>query len=637
MEAPCLETREVAGAPFSRADLWNLALILAVCSVFCYLRWTKLDTLVWGDPARWLFESQRVAAGEIPYKDFSLQYPPFWVLSLGWSMMRFGVTFAVAQVFVDIVSLAVVLAAYFWVRLLLPRFLHVPVMFCLIAVCGTSLMFFNLFSFITYVPALQTGAAGFLAFLIGVLAYLRTGRITPASWLLLTVGAFIAEFSKPESLIATLSTLAVLWIGDRVHWFSGRKTGDWLWHYAKLAAACVGPALIAYLWTGAVAGFANLQSGVTGYGQAAVACPWWPTGLGLFSAAAALGEAVFIAAALSLTRWKRFVMRFGRLYYYGLAAGFAGLCLFSADVLESNWDLLTGGRSLAEKLWYSAPSTVWTNAVLLPVMWTCVILWIYLAFRLFVSRGGKQNSGFFALFVVLSGPVAMSARGWFNWTHGTRTNVPGICYPFFLVLGPYLIWRLLTLGGGGPDPDMGIRSRPGFAVVALVTMYGLIRVIGAYPSLLSNGHFQELSTLAGTVRLSNYAADSEIYRFVVENSSPADTVLDLPYGGGINFAAHRRSPFFDTQFRHLSIADTYLERDLEDLRRHPPKVVIANDAPNYGAVYGLEGCTCAFPHFVWIPGTSTVVADKVFPAIVAIQQNYRVVKVVDRKLLLVPK
>jgi hypothetical protein len=164
-----------------------------------------------------------------------------------------------------------------------------------------------------------------------------------------------------------------------------------------------------------------------------------------------------------------------------------------------------------------------------------------------------------------------------------------------------------------------------------------LRVVAAYPSLLSNGPYHDLSTVAGNVRVTNYAGDSEIYRFVVENTSSGDTVLDVPYGGGMNFAAHRLSPLFGTQFRHWSMADAFLEKDLEGLHRRPPKVVIANNEPNYGAVYGLQGCTCAFPRLVWAPGTSSVVPDKVFPAFVEIQKNYRVAKVVGRKLLLVPK
>jgi len=622
---------------FTRADFINLTLILIFCGAFVCLRWLKMDTLVSGDPARWLFEGQRVAAGELPYRDFSWNYPPFSVLLLGWVMRWFGVTFLVAQIFLDILSLGVVLFSYLLVRLLLPRFLHIPTMFWLIAVCGTSLMFFNLFSFLTYVPALQLGAAGFLLFLIGVLSYARTGRLGGVAWLILTLGAFVAEYSKPESLVAVFSTLAVLAIGDRVYWFAGRSTRDWLAHYAKLSLFSAGPALIAYLWTAKVAGSSNMRAGITGYGQAAAFCPWWPTGLGVFGAAASLGEAAFIAAALSLTRWKQFVARFGRTYYYGLAVSVAGLCVYFTYVLIGNWDLLTGNRSFADKIWYSAQSTVWTSAILLPVMWSCVALWFYLAYTLLLSGNGQRHPSSFGLLVLLTGPVAMSARGWFNWNQGIRTDVAGICYPFFLLLAPYLIWRFLSLGGTFPDARASIGSGARFAVVSLLTTYGLLRLIAAYPGLLSSAHYRGISTLAGNIRVTDYENDSEIYRFVIENTSLGDTILDLPYGGGMNFAAHRLSPIFHTQFRQVSMADASLEKDLERLRSHPPKVVIADNAANYGAVYGQQGCTCSFPHLVWSPGTSSVIPDKVFPALVEIEENYRVAKIVGRKLLLVPK
>ncbi len=118
---------------------------------------------------------------------------------------------------------------------------------------------------------------------------------------------------------------------------------------------------------------------------------------------------------------------------------------------------------------------------------------------------------------------------------------------------------------------MGIRSRPGIALVASLTAYVVLRVPGTYPALLANGQFRDLPTLAGTVPVKNYAADAEIYHFVVEHTSPGDTVLDIPYDGGINFAAHRLSPFFDTQFRQVSMADRFLDKDLEGLRRPLPK------------------------------------------------------------------
>ena len=445
-EKPDTETLIGGGVPggvFKR-DLLNLMIILLFCISLIGLRWLKMETLVSGDPARWLFEGQRVAAGDIPYKDFTWNYPPLSVLLLGWVLKCFGVTFLVAQVFVDVLSLSVVLLTYCLVRLLLPGFLHLPTMFCLISVCGTSLMFFNLFSFLTYVPALQLGAAGFLLFLIGVLRYVRTGSLQSFTWLLLTAGAFIAAYSKPESLVATYTTLLVLAVVDRFSWFAGRDISDWIRHYAKLGLACGGPAAIAYVWMAVLAGPANLRAGITGYGQATAFCPWWPTGLGIFGAGAALGQAAFLAIAFSLTRWRQFTARFGRTCNWGLAVGAAGLCIYSAYILSLNWRLLTGNRSFADKVWHSSQSTVWTSAVLLPVMWSCVVLWFYLAFRCLTSRDARRHADSLGVLLVLTGPVAMSTRGLFNWNQGTRTDVAGICYPFFLVLGPYLLWRLLS-------------------------------------------------------------------------------------------------------------------------------------------------------------------------------------------------
>jgi hypothetical protein len=629
-----IERREAGD--ISKTDLIALPVIVATCGILSYLRWTKMDTLVWGDTARWLFEAQRVAAGQLPYKDFSWIYPPFSVLSLGWMMRWFGVNFSVAQLYVDIVSMSLVLAAYFLVRNLFPRFLVLPLMLCFVAVCGTSLNFFNIFSLLTYVPALQTAVCGFLIFLLGILQYARTGKITALMWLMVTLGAFVSAYSKPETLLATYGTLLLLAIVDRNYWFDRRERREWLRHYAMLGLACVAPVLAAYLWTGAATGFANMMAGLGGYGLASRTCPWWPTGLGVFGAVASLGEATFLLAVLSLTRQKYFGDRFGRRYSYGLAGGLAGGAMFASYVFYNNWELLTGSRPVAEKIWYSGQSTFWTSAVLLPVMWTCAVLWLYLVLRAFFLRGQRISADHLLLLVLLTGPVVMSARGWFNWLLDSRTQVPGICYPFFLVLGPYLLWRALVPEGTDAEVPSGIRSAAGCAIVGLLMVYSTLRVVSAYPQLLSDKPYEAMSTLAGEVRLKNYQTDAEIYQFVLENTSATDTVLDLPYGGGINFAAHRLSPIFQIQFQQLSVPDRLLESDLETIRQHPPKVVIADNAPNYGAIHGWNANGCVFPRLVWKPATDEQ-SDRVAPAITYIEENYRVAKVVGRKLLLVPR
>jgi len=520
------------------------------------------------------------------------------------------------------------------VRAILPGFLRMPAMMAFVAVCATSRMHFNLFSFLTYVPALQTGAAGVLLLLVGVALYARTGALTPGLWLAITGGAFLAAYSKPESLLAAGATLGVLAALDRNYWFDGRTTKAWLRHYGGLAAACTVPALAAYVWTGSIAGFAKMLAGITGYGLAGSACPWWPTGYGIFGALSALGEAAAIAAVFSLTRRRRFRERFGRKYGFFLAAGAAGALLFGVYVFSRNWELLTGSRPITEKIWYSGPSTVWTSAMLLPVMWTSVALWAYLAWRT-LARRMRTDAGTLELLLLLTGPVCMSTRGWFTSTLDVHTDVPGICYPFFLLLGPYLLWRFLELAGPGPDLQAGNRDWPGAALTALFLAIFLLRMAGSADQW--NAPYVPLSTLAGEVRSGDIDVDSEIYRFVMANTSPSDLILDVPYGGGMNVATRRASPLFETQFRFLSPSEEILRDDLDRIQRHPPKLVIAQNEPDFGASFGLRGCSCAFPRLVWKPERIPANDGKRNPALDYVAQNYRVAKVVGPKQILLRK
>lgn len=639
--------RSVRRSDFSGADLTNLILILLLCGVIAYLRWLKMDTLVWSDPPRWLFEAQRMATGDVPYRDFSWSYPPLSVLLFGAAMKVFGVTFAVAQILVDLLSLAVVLLAYALIRRLFPRFLHLPVVFCIVAICSTDLVLFNLFSLTTYVPAQQTGAAGLLLLMIGMLAYARRGRFSSGTWLLIGLGAFIASCSKVEAMLAAGCTLAALAIVDRYYWFSTKKTSHWMRHYATVAAVCAGPALLAYVAIGATAGFANLREGLLGYGVAGTACPWWPTGLGTLIAAASLAKAAFAASALSLTRRKWFFARFGAVYRYGVIAGMAGIWLYAPFAVYQHWNLQAGSHSILEGIRSVAGNLVWSSSAayflpqpeerLVPVMWTLILLWLYLAVRILFSRPRKPSAGWFELFVIITGPVAMSARGWFNWHFGVTPTTPGLCYPFFILLAVYLMWRLLAIAGPDFDPGGGIRTLPGGVLAGLLVAYGILRLASGYPSLFSDAPYQTLRTEAGDIHLTQYSTDSEIYRFIMENTAPADTILDIPYGGGMSVATHRGGHLFSTMFTDLRMSDRLLDQDFRMIQQYPPKVVIAENQANLGASYGLIGCTCAFPRLVWIPPTSSIVPDKVFPAIRYVQENYRVAKVIGRKQLLVPK
>ncbi len=618
------------------ADLPNILVILAACSAFAYLRWLKLDTLVWGDPARWIFDAGRVADGGVPYRDFAWPYPPLSVLLQGWTERLFGATFIVTQSFIDVISLAVVILGYLLVRQILPRWLHLPSMFLLLVVCATSQTYFGLFTFLTYVPALQIAAAGCLLLLLGMLDYLRGGQLNPRSWAAMTLGAFLAIFSKPEGLVASYSALALLALGDRTLWFAGRSASEWIWHYAKLFLACTLPAVAAYVATGAWTGFGNMFAGMSGYGLASSSCPWWPTGLGVFGGIASLGEAAFIAAILSLTRYRQFRARFGKQYSRWLAIAASGALVYATYVAYLNWSVLTSGVSILEKVKSVVPSVLWTTPVLLPVMWTSIVWWLYLVFRALFGRE-RPTAGSIQTLLVLTMPVVMSTRGLFDATIQDTTQVSAICNPFFLLLAPFLMWRWLQQGGAGGDLEPGIRAWPGASVAGLILLYALARLGGTYSTLLSDAPYRTLSTAAGNIRLSEYDTNAEIYRFVTENTVASDTILDIPHGGGINFASRHASPIFSTQFQHLSITAEYLAQDLEGVRTRPPRVVIAQDLPNLGASYGLDGYRCPAPQLVWRPPHNDVDRDWKFPALEFIKQNYRIAKKVGSRILLVPK
>lgn len=618
------------------SEMIDVAIIAAFCAAFVYLRWLKMDSLVWLDPGRWLFEAARFARGEIPYRDFSWQYPPFSVLFLGWGMRLFGIRFWVAQVAVDIVSIGIVFLAYALLRHILPRVLRLPAMILFMAVCVTSQMKFNLFSFMTYVPALQTGAAGCLIVLVAMVGYVRTGRLSIGRFIALAGGTFIASFSKPETLTSTWTLIVLLAIFDRYYWFRQRRRQEWIRHYSLVLTACFVPTTVAYLCTFAIAGLANTIAGISGYGLATQSCPWWPTGLGIFGAVAALGEAAAVSALISLTRRREFFARFGRQYYRAVTLAGVGAAIFAAYVVYLNRSLILEDRTWADRLKYSLPTVLWTNPVLLPVMWAAILCWLYLVLRVCTHRSFREHGQrYLVTLLVLTPSVVMCTRGLFNTTLDKVTEVSAICYPFCLLLAPYLLWRLLL--SAGPIESVALqRSWSARVLIAGCLAYAAVRLAGGYSAFLSDRPYTTLQTQAGSIRLLDYKTNAEIYRFVMNNTSANDAVLDIPYGGGMNVATGRRSPVFTTQFQHWRLQREYLEKDLEQARRTPPKIVIAQDEPDYGAFYGSPRTGCGFPAFQWAPPAAKSDPHGI-PLIQFIREKYRVAEKIGPKVLLVPK
>jgi hypothetical protein len=601
------------------ADLLPLAPVLVICAVFAWLRWARLDELLWGDPVHWLHEVSRVAGGELPYRDFSFQYPPFTAFFFGWAFRLFGATFTTASILVNFWSFSVVLLCYALMRFLAPSSLRFPICFLLVCVCATSLTNFNLFSYRIYTPALETGASGALLSLLGMLRVVRNRGADSVSLAMIAAGSAVAFLSKPEFALANACAVAL---------FAFLNQRSWRWNLQMFALATL-PAAALYAWLARVVGLHNLLAGISGYGLATFACPWWPTGIGVFGVAAALGEALLIATVLSLPWRGDFLRRFGTPYRWMRILSVPGMLTFAAYIGMQNYEPLTSNRSLSAKAMVILPTLAYTAPVLLPVMWTAIVLFVYLLAR-WLRAGGKISEHGAELLLVLAFPVVMSPRSWFGSTQGVIADISAACYPFLLILGPYLLWSFLS------SASPKIPAAP--IVAGLVIAYGLARLVGG-SSLFSEKNYRPLSTQAGVVKISDYSPGIEVYRYVATHTAPSDYVLEIPYGGGINFASGRPNPIFDTMLFNMVIPPDYQQKDLERIAQRKPKLIIAQDAPRFGTnfSFGIPGNrACVCPRLVWTPDRPSFDPDYMYPLVDYIARNYRPAARIGGKVILEP-
>jgi hypothetical protein len=624
---------------FSSADLGNIVVILALSAAAAFLMWTKVHSLIWFDPALWLQEALRMARGLAPYRDFLWMYPPAPIALIGWGLRAFGEKFEVAQLLIDAVSLLVVVACYLWVRRLFSRNLHAISVGLVIAVMATSQTYFSLFSFLTYgAPSLHFAALGVLVFVIGTLRYLERGeRDSGATWLM-ALGAVIALTSKPESIVVTLGVFAILACLDRFATFREANLQSWAAHYARWALVCFAPAAIAYLAVGVWAGFGNMARGISGNGIAQMSCPWWPTGFGVLSVASALGLAIFVFAVASLAEYSRWLAFLGKKRYALVwTAALAGFFVYASREAVLNHDLLSGPLPLAAKLRHMLPDLLATSAVFLSGLWSIVVYWIWLAMKLLRQQAVPKSR--LALLVVLTVPVAFSVRGLFGSLMSGLPEVPAADYPFVLMLTPYVLLRVLSLPHGLP-PVLRIEapSRPSAVVAALMLLYITVRVVGGWHDVLSPARYTALDTVAGRVHVRDFEDTRDVYRYVIAHTNPTDSILEIPWGGGIGFATGRPSYSFTTLWIQVRTPESVQARDLAIIRAHPPRVIVASSASHLGSYYGVMGNNgCTFPCITWMPNRLSWRPGYVYPAIQWIEDNYRIDKRVGEWVLLVPK
>jgi hypothetical protein len=607
--------------------------LLLVSAAVVWMRWGKVYSLVGLDQSWWLGCLARVVAGEIPYRDFLWHYPPLSLILLGCASRWFGVSFTTIQIVVNLWSAAIVLLLYLIFRRFLSPWLNFLSGVITIAVCATTQSYFGLYYIPNYSHALLTAVIGILLFLLGCLRYLEDGRLQRANGLLLGGGSFVALLSKQEPFIAVLGMLAVLAFADVRLSAAGWSLGRLFRLGGSLGALCMAPAAIAYALLGHVVGYQNLWTAFLGYGVASGTCPWWPTGIGLLGTAAALGCAVAFVALASLAdrqAWKNH-------RYLLWLAGLMGVAAYAAYEYVLFGELILGVDPWPRKLSRLAPLLLSSSTFLRPVLWGAIVYWIYL-----LSRALRRTTEFgliqARIALLLAPAILLSMRSLFGSILSPAPEAPAIAYPFLLALAPFLMSVVLTWPYRAYEAvPAGARRRIAAVITLTLAAYIAVRIVGGYAGMFSDREYTPLHTPAGLVKIRDGSVEAEIYRYAAAHTSPGDTLMELPIGGGIGFVLGRTSPTFSTLFIQVRTSPETQQRDLDQFRKSPPAVIVAPAKPHYGAVYGMEGCTgCTFPYLRWRPHQMRAPAEAIVPVIKQIEESYRVDRSIGPWILLRP-
>jgi hypothetical protein len=584
---------------------------LAASLFFAAHNWLQIGSF-WGDPARSLFEIYRASRSEIPYRDFTFQYPPLTIFLLGPVLHFFGATFKVAQIAYDFLSLGCVFALWSLARRLAPPVPALLVTLALIMI-GANGSGFALFSLEIYTPSILFGASGLALALAGLVDLLAVG-MTRSTVALLISGGLIGCLSRLE---ATAGICAALLCLSLIAMRSPDRRNALMRVFAASVLLLL-PSLAAYAALAVILGPTALLQGMTGYGQAAGVCPWWPNGFGALGGVAAL-----CAAIASMVVADRIVVRKAgaafapasrRRAYTWLGIAAALIWVVYTMVVRRPFESAHSHGAVAIARYMTATDTFTT-----PLMWACCLLfaaelWMY-------ARERTHEDMAEISLVVLSVIAAVSVRSLFGSTISRFARPPDMTQAFLFVTFPFILYRMFQAWArlcGNVLEQVDLRRIEWLACVILCA-FGVAQVAR---SAVKNAAepYVTVNTDAGPVKLSDNLISARVYEFLKANTRPEESIADVAYGGGVNFALHRAGPLYSTQFVLLRPTVLQRERDAAQLAAAQTRFVISRIPPV--ARYG-NGIGCACPRLVWEPSPPPGDAHELFPLMTLIEQRYQ--------------
>jgi len=238
------------------ATVRTAIIVLVIYVVYLACTWSFIG-IWWGDYALWMHEVDRTASGQVPYRDFSWEYPPvalyLYALAARWLGGDVSVLLALAAavclgIFITYAALARALIDRGLLTIVVPAAL-------LIAVAYSSIASETLAAGM-YTPAAPLGG---LLLLLSVLTYLKLlDRQRPALLIVLGVVLALAVLTKPDFWLPSVCILAFV--------IARRQLSTPERARVALAFSIVMIAVVGL--TVAQAGWQNFLAGLTGYSAA---------------------------------------------------------------------------------------------------------------------------------------------------------------------------------------------------------------------------------------------------------------------------------------------------------------------------------------------------------------------------------
>ena len=612
-----------AAAPLSAGRFWaSLLFLVALCGLFAALQWLRFDSF-WGDTGRWLFECRRAAQGELPYRDFTWQYPPLGLWVMAGAFRLFEPTFLTAQIVITLFGIAVILLTWHLARRFLPENCALSAATLLACMLGPTKTYWSLFSLNLYTPSVTVCLAALLLFLIGLVAYVQDGRYSAGKLACLGMGAAGCFLGKPEGAIAVLASLLLTALADRGLHFANRSRAEWLRFWSGLGVLTILPPLLIYIALGAVVGFRQLKEGVTAYDATAGICPWWPTGLGVSTMIIDLGLGLFILALLSLGFTGRLLKLTPPARVHYLLLWILGLVALGANL---GLTIKNSGFSAGTLYDIAFTSTNWIG----PARWFALLLTLYIALRTLrdFRHGQSLTPAPVALLAVAVSILVIHVRSLFSSHLEQHPTVAVMALPLIIIFGGYLLLRgleYIRLQTREETAAPAVDAHRASVLLTTNTLLYAALIAATAANVLLKRQYIHFVTLAGPVSVLANGPELAVYDYVLAHTRPTDGVLDTGYGGGINFAARRPGVVGMTQFTAFRPSDALLQSDLARFLTHPPPVVVANDPIEFRTAYGINRpVACPCPRLVWKPTANASVPGKKFPVLEYVKSHYKI-------------